>query len=142
MHQKCSKCNHTGLDKGRAVDSRRAYRCQNCGEMRGAVLKTVERKTPIPSADSAVTQLAEVAVSKAVCSWFKFTQGRKGKSVNKKQLAVMWDADAGEFVPLYTQEDIQACVKAELPVVRWNGLSYVHLVIAGNWVNVASNKPE
>ena len=31
MKIKCSNCNHSGVDKGRGFDSRRAYRCQNCG---------------------------------------------------------------------------------------------------------------
>lgn len=27
----CPKCNHKGIDKGRAFDGRRAYRCRQCG---------------------------------------------------------------------------------------------------------------
>lgn len=27
---KCDNCQHTGIDKGRALDGRRAYRCQRC----------------------------------------------------------------------------------------------------------------
>lgn len=27
----CGNCQHTGIDKGRAMDRRRAYRCQRCG---------------------------------------------------------------------------------------------------------------
>jgi transposase-like protein len=29
--RKCSVCQGTDLDKGRAADGRRAYRCQRCG---------------------------------------------------------------------------------------------------------------
>jgi len=29
----CGKCNFTGIDKGRAFDGRRAYRCQRCGSI-------------------------------------------------------------------------------------------------------------
>ncbi len=27
----CPRCEHTGLDLGRGLDGRRAYRCQKCG---------------------------------------------------------------------------------------------------------------
>ncbi len=27
----CPSCKHKGFDKGRAMDGRRAYRCQQCG---------------------------------------------------------------------------------------------------------------
>jgi len=30
--RECPRCKHLGYDKGRAVDGRRAYRCQKCGE--------------------------------------------------------------------------------------------------------------
>lgn len=30
---KCVNCNHTGIDKGRAFDGRKAYRCQLCGSV-------------------------------------------------------------------------------------------------------------
>ena len=29
----CPSCKHTGIDKGRAMDGRRAYRCQRCGNV-------------------------------------------------------------------------------------------------------------
>lgn len=56
-----------------------------------------------------------------------------------KQIAVMWDGDTGEFVPLTTREDIQACIKAELPVVRWNGICYDQMSIDGEWVPVSDS---
>lgn len=31
MKHRCSNCKHYGIDKGRAFDGRRAYRCQKCG---------------------------------------------------------------------------------------------------------------
>ena len=30
--RECPVCHHAGVDKGRAWDGRRAYRCQRCGE--------------------------------------------------------------------------------------------------------------
>lgn len=29
----CPRCRHKGIDKGRAPDGRRAYRCQSCCEV-------------------------------------------------------------------------------------------------------------
>lgn len=29
----CPACRHSGVDKGRAFDGRRAYRCQSCGHI-------------------------------------------------------------------------------------------------------------
>jgi transposase-like protein len=31
IKRSCHNCKHTGIDKGRAIDRRRAYRCQKCG---------------------------------------------------------------------------------------------------------------
>lgn len=31
--RRCSNCKHNGIDKGRDVDGRRAYRCQACGSI-------------------------------------------------------------------------------------------------------------
>lgn len=33
MKRKCPTCSHTEIDKGRAFDGRRAYRCKNCGKV-------------------------------------------------------------------------------------------------------------
>lgn len=30
---RCGVCGNRGVDKGRAADGRRAYRCQRCGEV-------------------------------------------------------------------------------------------------------------
>lgn len=30
MKRTCPSCKHPGIDKGRAMDGRRAYRCQSC----------------------------------------------------------------------------------------------------------------
>lgn len=29
----CDACQHKGIDRGRALDGRRAYRCQRCGNI-------------------------------------------------------------------------------------------------------------
>ncbi len=41
---KCPSCHHAGIDKGRAFDGRRAYRCQKCGTVWTEGLQGRERK--------------------------------------------------------------------------------------------------
>jgi hypothetical protein len=62
----------------------------------------------------------------------------------------MWDGDTGEFVPLFTQADLEACDAAEIPVVRRNPFveEYEQRDISGEWVlvgkenNVAARSAE
>ena len=44
MRRECANCRHTGVDKGRAMDGRRAYRCQRCGNVWTEGLQGRERK--------------------------------------------------------------------------------------------------
>lgn len=44
MGRKCDNCSHTGIDKGRAFDGRRAYRCQKCGNEWTEGMQGRERK--------------------------------------------------------------------------------------------------
>jgi hypothetical protein len=56
----------------------------------------------------------------------------------RKSIAVRWDGDTGDFVPLFTQEDLEACDKAEIPVVRWHPFKeeYEQRDKEGNWMVV------
>lgn len=33
MKRICKACGHSGIERGRATDGRRAYRCQRCGNI-------------------------------------------------------------------------------------------------------------
>jgi hypothetical protein len=66
---------------------------------------------------------------------------RKEQIVNEKRsIAVAWDADTGEFVPLFTSADLVTCDKAEIPVVRWHPFKeeYEQRDKEGNWMVVGS----
>jgi len=41
---RCKVCDCTGFDKGRALDGRRVYRCQNCGQVHSTGLQGRERR--------------------------------------------------------------------------------------------------
>ena len=57
MRRVCDNCRHTGIDKGRAFDGRRAYRCQKCGHiwmegLQGREQKYSEQRQGTQFADS------------------------------------------------------------------------------------------